>query len=364
MTAGASRSAELDVLRAVAVTAVLVEHAPFAFSGLAGWSGVDLFFVLSGFLVSGLLFAEQQAHGRVRIGRFLVRRGFKIYPAFYLMIGATVALRLLHSGTVPLRAAVSELLFVQNYGPRLWMHTWSLAVEEHFYLALALWLGWLARSRHPRAFGSVPAVVVAVALAVLAARVLTVWVWEPAFERVMYATHLRIDALLCGVGISYACHYHRAWLDGWLAGRAVRVALWVLAVACLAPVLLVSPVTKFILGPGLTLSYLGYGTVLLLVLPAATDRRRRGAIVRGVAFVGRHSYSIYLWHVPILLWIFAPLAAGRVALWHGGFWPWGFAFVVCAIAGGIGLAHLVEFPMLALRERLFPRPSESAPLQT
>ena len=352
------------MLRAVAVTAVLVEHAPFAFSGLAGWSGVDLFFVLSGFLVSGLLFAEQQAHGRVRIGRFLVRRGFKIYPAFYLLIGATIVLRLLHSGAVPPRATASELLFVQNYGPRLWMHTWSLAVEEHFYLGLALWLGWLARSREPLAFRSVPAIVATGAIAVLAVRILTVWLWHPAADCTMCATHLRIDALLCGVGISYAFHYHRAWLDGRLAERAVRVALWIVALACLAPVLLVSPLTKFILGPGLTLSYLGYGSVLLLMLPVAADRRRHGPIVRGVAFVGRHSYSIYLWHVPILLWIFAPLGAGRVALWQGGFWPWGFVFVVCAIAGGILMARLVEFPVLALRERLFPRPPESAPLQT
>ena len=55
-----------------------------------GWVGVDLFFVLSGFLVSGLLFQEYQRHGKIRVGRFLIRRGFKIYPSFYVFIAAVI----------------------------------------------------------------------------------------------------------------------------------------------------------------------------------------------------------------------------------------------------------------------------------
>src|SRR6185295_15310789 len=90
------RDPGLDVLRGVAVLLVLFRHfdtppeelmhpvrAVVMWLNRVGWIGVDLFFVLSGFLVSGLLFEEYERHGTLRVGRFLVRRGFKIYPGFY-----------------------------------------------------------------------------------------------------------------------------------------------------------------------------------------------------------------------------------------------------------------------------------------
>src|SRR5215211_479046 len=101
------RLKNLDVLRAVAVLLVLGRHVnvvapmpadvpgPVALAIRAwvkvGWTGVDLFFVLSGFLVSGLLFAEYRKNGELRIGRFLIRRGFKIYPPFWVLMAVTLA---------------------------------------------------------------------------------------------------------------------------------------------------------------------------------------------------------------------------------------------------------------------------------
>jgi peptidoglycan/LPS O-acetylase OafA/YrhL len=157
------RIIQLDILRAIAIFLVLAHHlgsGGVRNSGLyalvvyinhcpddwhhapervarsiihAGWMGVDLFFVLSGFLVSGLLFREFRQYGRVRLGRFLIRRGFKIYPGFYVLLGAT----LLVFALTKIRAVKAgqiwcEALFLTNYGPNIWGHTWSLAVEEHF----------------------------------------------------------------------------------------------------------------------------------------------------------------------------------------------------------------------------------------
>src|SRR2546421_10087759 len=98
-----NRLKQIDILRAFAVLLVLGRHMepcpPEASAILhqfttiwheGGWIGVDLFFVLSGFLVSGLLFREYEKYQELRIGRFLIRRGFKIYPPFWLLIGATV----------------------------------------------------------------------------------------------------------------------------------------------------------------------------------------------------------------------------------------------------------------------------------
>ena len=87
-----SRVRQIDFLRAVAVILVLFRHHWVGIDVLQriGWIGVDLFFVLSGFLVSGLLFSEYKRYGNIKAGQFLIRRGFKIYPLFYLSIFLTL----------------------------------------------------------------------------------------------------------------------------------------------------------------------------------------------------------------------------------------------------------------------------------
>jgi len=128
----------LDLLRLLAVLLVFFRHSrpPVAtFMSVGGWVGVDIFFVLSGFLVSGLVFKEYQLLGTFHPWKFLARRGFKIYPAFYCFIGVTVCLGLV---TPSRNQLMSDLFFVQSYFPPIQIHTWSLAVEEHFYLLLTL----------------------------------------------------------------------------------------------------------------------------------------------------------------------------------------------------------------------------------
>ena len=88
---------------------------PLKFLFEAGWMGVDLFFVLSGFLVSGLIFREYQERGRLDIKRFLIRRGLKIYPGFYTLIGATVGIAVINRWNLPWKRIFSEVFFVQNY---------------------------------------------------------------------------------------------------------------------------------------------------------------------------------------------------------------------------------------------------------
>ena len=153
--------ASLDLLRAVAVFLVIGRHVKYPLDAgwgpigetvmrtwtRGGWVGVDLFFVLSGFLVSGLLFREYQHKGTISIGRFLIRRGLKIYPAFYFLLAVTVVQTVSRKGTsaISLPAVVAECLFVQNYGPSMLQHSWSLAVEEHFYLLCSLLIFFLTQ---------------------------------------------------------------------------------------------------------------------------------------------------------------------------------------------------------------------------
>jgi peptidoglycan/LPS O-acetylase OafA/YrhL len=117
------RNEKLDILRCVAVLLVMLCHSGprsdglFPIFGKIGWTGVDLFFVLSGFLISGLLFVEWRRDGRIQVGRFLIRRGFKIYPSFYvfLVVAGLAAHFFARNMTSTVVEYLHEIFFVQNY---------------------------------------------------------------------------------------------------------------------------------------------------------------------------------------------------------------------------------------------------------
>lgn len=314
-----------------------------------GWVGVDLFFVLSGFLVSGLLFREHEKFGYISAKNFLVRRGFKIYPAFWLLIATTIAVLAFRDHAFYPQKIWSELLFLQNYRPGLWNHTWSLAVEEHFYFLLLLFLLLLSR-RCPtaKAFRLVPAAFAILAVVCLSLRVLTAHLVPYNDVTNLFPSHLRMDSLFAGVFISYLYHFYRDSFLGW--ARRHRVTLVVLGLFLLSlPFLFPLGSSQFIVTFGLTLLYVGSGFLLIAALVTAVPRGRSAALL---AFVGSHSYSIYLWHRPFVRW-----AAPKLDHVVGGGQNWFFdtgAYLTGSILFGILMATLIEFPVLRVRDHLFP----------
>ncbi len=365
------RSASLDVLRAVAVTLVLGRHMNPAAAAThhpvldvimrawfrGGWIGVDLFFVLSGFLVSGLLFREFQQTGHVRIGRFLLRRGLKIYPAFYVLLAIGIAAELVFPTgwiNVGVPNVISEALFVQNYGPSVFGHTWSLAVEEHFYLLCAALIFWLSRRRGPDPYRALPMMVVGVALLCLIARLITAWLLPYSNRTNLYPTHLRIDGLMFGVGLAYLYHFRRDLLDaafGARRGVAIAVGLALL----LPPFFFELNETPFIYTIGLTTFYIGSG---LLVVAFTLHEMSPTPVVRWLAFFGAYSYSIYLWHVTVRVYVDQIQSRLQLADWPlAGF----VVYAAASLAVGTLMAKLVEMPVLAIRDRILPTRTGALP---
>jgi peptidoglycan/LPS O-acetylase OafA/YrhL len=355
------RSKSLDILRALAVLLVMGRHVggklnsfPAAWT-TGGWVGVDLFFVLSGFLVSGLLFKEQAEHGRLSIKNFLIRRGFKIYPAFWLMLFVSAILFFVVQKTLKPSAIVSEFLFVQNYGPAIWNHTWSLAVEEHFYLfliALIFALQKICGGQKP--FRLVPVIFGALALGCLLLRLLTWWA-SPGFDAKaqFYPTHLRMDSLFCGVLLAYLHHQDAARFANF--ARRLRWVLLTAGVALLAPAFCFElTTTPFIYTAGFTQFYLGSACLLAGMLGMEIPAN---FLTQAAACIGSHSYSIYLWHMPVLWWAM-PLAARALKIQSD--FTYATVYFLSATVCGIALAALVEFPILRLRDQLFP--SRARPL--
>lgn len=351
-----NRNYGIDVLRALAVLMVLTHHmrpisgeawaswgTMFHWIGRGGWTGVDLFFVLSGHLVSRQLIEEHRRCGKVQIGRFLVRRGFKIYPSFLVLIATTVVVFALRGRS--LSGVLHELTFTQNYFGGLWVHTWSLAVEEHFYFLLGgivfvarrgdfstylRWLFWCSWSAIALVFGM---------------RILNQQSTEFMERLEIFPTHLRLDGLFFGVIVAVV----QAWSPESFAKACRRFALPLLIVgaSCFLPAFLWDVrSTPWIRRLGLPLFSVG-GVCLLCGVQHFRSIFGFGWLGR----VGRDSYSIYLWHLPFAVWVLASAEKLTGPLRGPGYAF--FYFSGCVVVGCV-MAAVVETPFLRFRDRVCP----------
>lgn len=360
------RNKRLDILRCVAILLVLSAHSRICYLTIrVGWVGVDLFFVLSGFLISGLLYSEYKQRQNISFGRFFLRRGLKIYPAFYVLILATFAAQhlLWHGAPSPLSSFLNEVIFIQNYRYGVWGHTWSLAVEEHFYIGLALLLLVLARFSSDRSnpFRSLPWIFVGVATGCLVLRVLTIWVIPPAgylTPHVTNPTHARIDALFFGVFLGYLYHFRSEATQRVVRPVENRWVIGIFSALLLSTCYFFERDGDFLLSFGLTFLYLGFGGLLVLSLEVRNLLKGRVAqlveqVGTGCAFIGRHSYSIYLWHAPLI--VAFPVFERKVLHMKLPFVAIVIIYVAGSCALGIFFANLIEFPVLRFRDRFFPK---------
>jgi peptidoglycan/LPS O-acetylase OafA/YrhL len=290
---------EIDGLRAVAVLSVVLYH--FGFPGLGGgFVGVDVFFVISGYLIGGILWAELTQSGRVSLVRFYIRRFRRLAPAFFAMVavvslvGWFVLLPMEYAAFAKsLIAATVYLANVQfwrdagyfDFGAeeKVLLHTWSLSVEEQFYVVLPIAI--LLLRHHPRVLHLMLWLGFAGSLA--ASLLLTPRMPEAAF----YLFHFRAWELLAGVLLAIA------HLQGRRLSDPVQAGLSMVGLAMvLASVVLVQAGPGF---PGWQAIFPVLGTVLILAGAGQGNGVNRLLSLRGPVFVGLISYSLYLWHWPI-----------------------------------------------------------------
>jgi peptidoglycan/LPS O-acetylase OafA/YrhL len=352
------RIRQIDFLRGIAIILVLFRHMEFSpITHLIGWSGVDLFFVLSGFLVSGLLFDPYVKTGTVKPMLFLTRRGFKIYPLFYIITAGVVLMHQLTGFGTSVSNLVPELLFFQNYSEGINPITWSLAVEEHFYILLVLGVYLAAKAGKLQSKKGFHAFAITLLVYSLTARVFTsIRYTEFEFYTHYTPTHLRIDSLLFGVIIAWNYYFNRQWLMGFV--QRFRRHLFVFAVLCLAPLFLFETDTFYMRTAGLSFLYLGFGSLLCLFLYSHSFNRKFEMIVPGFIYnaiskTGIYSYAIYLVHIPVLNAIKRVVEGGmHLSLNNQVLFVLYFAGSVLT---GVLLFNIIELPFLKIRDRLFPR---------
>ena len=364
------RLVQLDVLRGLAILLVLLAHQvyipkePGIFRDFTiclhqfGLSGVDLFFVLSGFLIGGLLLREVKITGRLDVRRFLIRRGFKIWPAYYVFL-CVAFVQLIRHKQLSINSASSYVPFLfnlQNYiGPfDLNIHTWSLAVEEHFYLALPILLWCLLKLRQKKLVKlSLPISILAIMVFCNVCRLFNGA--HRSFLITDYtATHLRMDALFWGVLISYAYQHKQDLIQ-----RISRHKVLLITVGCslVSFKFFQERDAWFAFTLGYTALYFGYGLILLAFLELESNswlmKLVQSGPAKALAFMGLYSYSIYLWHLEFA----APFVIAKIlpVLPEGLKWPLGMTiYVILATISGVIGARIIEIPVLAIREKLFP----------
>ncbi|MFM2152847.1 MAG: hypothetical protein RL199_1282 [Pseudomonadota bacterium] len=349
------RKAGLDLIRVVAIGLVLVHHfrhlpgAPegVRWFGLRADVGVDLFFVLSGWLIGGQLWRERARTGRVDARRFWTRRWWRTVPAYLIVLAMLCLLGRVRASELP-----AMLVFVQNYAvPQAWLSSWSLCIEEQFYLLLPVTVGlgaWVAKRSSRLAFAVAVACVVASPLGRwLSFARMSAGTYDQFIRDYYVVTHLRLEGLAMGVSAAWL-HVHRG--VRWPIGRRAS-ALAVPGVVLIALVWLpmfaghTSAREERMLFFHAVSGYAMVAAGTALLLPWASGWRASEVLARPLAWCADLAYGLYLTHELArdgMLWLF-----------DGRTMPFGW-WLAASVAASLGAAWLlrtvVERPMMRWRD--------------
>ena len=348
----------LDGLRAIAILLVLAFHlAPTAVPG--GFVGVDVFFVISGFLITTGIVREHASAGRLALGAFWAKRARRLLPALALVLAVCASVALAVGGDVRVdldRQAFGAMTFSSNWvsiagedtyfaalSPQLFANLWSLAVEEQFYL---LWpfvaLLVLRFRRRSRRIGVLLGLCAASASAVTMAVL-----WSPDTDptRVYYGTDTHLFGLMLGVALAFWFARPPVERRGWpgrLPRPAVMAAVGLAVIALLAVALPWESVWTY--RGGLLLASLGSAAVIAALLRGGSVHRWLETPV--LVWVGRRSYGLYLWHWPVFV-LLTQIFAKQYVEGTGVYLVWVLTIVVTFVAAGLSY-RWVEVPVQRL----------------
>lgn len=344
----------LDTLRAAAILMVIPRHAWELLGGefvgpvlkpvfKAGWIGVELFFVLSGFLIGGQLFQSIKKERRVQLWKFYLKRTFRIMPSYFSVL-ALYYLWPAFREKPEIDPAWRFIFYVMNYGRQgeAFSHAWSLCIEEHFYLVFPLMVSLcLWRPKVFRAEWLVP-------MALCCSLSIRFYLWSsgaPFYTSVYRPTHTHLDGLIVGIGLAYLREFKP---NIWTRLTAQPNLMLVLSALLIALGLYFPPSHPISYVMSFTLIALGFGSLHAVVLAPNTWLASKK--IPGAATMASLAFALYLTHKQMI-----HLAAEIIGDYkEDRFATIGLSlFFITAMA--FSLHFLVEKPFLTLRAKLLKR---------
>jgi len=360
----------LDTLRAIAIIIVLIYHYKvvvsrdniFGFMSQLGWTGVDLFFVLSGYLIGNQILSAFAKGQDFSLKLFYIRRFLRTLPNYYFVLALYFIFPVALSGTTT-APLWSFLTFTQNLDLRAgetFTHSWSLCIEEQFYLIFPVIALLIAYTKRSIALGWV-----AIVGTMLIAMFLRGYNWhahgeaaismQSFMENIYYSSFTRVDELLPGVAIALLKNFHPAAYAAILRRGNL---LLVVGLASVGIMFYVFQNYAYIKGYGTTFQVVTFGYSLLaisfaiLVLAALSPHSALHRIrIPGTASLALWSYAIYLIHKPLFQVLKAPLTEYGVDI-NG--WLGVAIIMAVSIFCGWALYFFVETPFMNLRARFYP----------
>jgi peptidoglycan/LPS O-acetylase OafA/YrhL len=364
------RSPALDGLRGFALIWVVTYHFTSSAGPLrGGWIGLDVFFVLSGFLITAMLLDEVRVTGRIALPLFYARRACRLLPALLVMLAVWVAVLLLFHDTnwiaatpngngtgdpVDVEPALKQVGIVLTYGVN-WIyalgsgsapipHLWSLAVEEQFYVVWPFVILLLLKLPAARRIWPV------IALAAISATLpFFYWNGGEGANRIYFGTDTRAVGML--LGAVAALLWHRRRSRGTAARFAPAARAWTGSAVVLTILLTVNNVpVKFLLGPAVA------ALAAMQIVPYLVDRpqSRMAELLDGrvLVWLGQRSYAVYLWHYLWATWLHPLHPAVHIPV---------------GVAASLLCAHLswkfVEAPALRYGARFRPKAPSARPVE-
>ncbi|WP_426703047.1 acyltransferase family protein [Rhodanobacter sp. Col0626] len=324
-----------DGLRALSILAVVFFHCETPWSG-GGSIGVDVFFVLSGYLITSLLVAEHVSGG-IQTGRFYARRALRLYPTLLLLIAAYVVLApmLWPMENRWLYAALGAFYLI-DYSLAFWGgstalgHTWSLGVEEKFYLLWPLLLPFLLRVRRP------------IAWLLVAFVFITGWRYFVALRWGWLQAYFPFDTRMSGIVLGAVAALARLKISrpaAMIAGAALTICFAVPLMPSLPWYLSTEAVTLEI-----TLAEI---SAFMVISYLAEHGNNRFLASRPMVYIGRLSYGIYIWHFPAVLLI--------RDTHHQPWWITLSIVLPFSLVMAMLCLHLVDMPIRRWRKKALPQ---------
>jgi len=372
-----NRYPALHGLRFLAIITVVQFHVTWIYAGeqriildpdwigssLAVFFGMDLFFMLSGFLIGSILLRSLETTGTQKIRRFYVRRVFRTFPSYYVVLtylALTTALTAAQWKHLP-----AEYLYATNFMPLgrqdiIMFWGWSLALEEQFYLTVPVLFFVLHRLKSERVRLGL---LVALWLAALVVRIVIYarhrpWTDLGLYDALYFRTHTRFDTLVAGIILAYVQSRFGKQIGAWLKAPFHRALVAMPSLFCLwflmNPTILgpanVQIVHLFTWGTVTTLMYFG-ALLLLLHGDGWINRLLSWPFFRRAATLG---YGVYLVHIPLIDHALVPIAhvAQKKQISMLLVWPASLvAVMIASLLIGYVMHVLIEKPSLALRDR-------------